>query len=101
MIIHFELDMDNLEDRQVLAKVAEVLEIKPKTATEVATDGEFKTAVEASLAPTPTPVSVTKPAGNTCPQCGKGTIVSKTAKASGKAFLACSEWPTCNWTKNV
>ena len=34
-----------------------------------------------------------------CPSCGKGHVVEKTAKASGKKFFACSTWPTCNYVE--
>lgn len=31
-----------------------------------------------------------------CPKCGKGHMVQKIAKASGKTFLACTAWPACD-----
>jgi DNA topoisomerase-3 len=31
-----------------------------------------------------------------CPKCGKGHLVQKTAKASGKTFMACTAWPACD-----
>jgi ribosomal protein S27AE len=31
-----------------------------------------------------------------CPKCGKGHMVAKTAKASGKTFMACTAWPACD-----
>lgn len=34
-----------------------------------------------------------------CPSCGKGHLVEKTAKASGKKFTGCSTWPTCNYVE--
>ena len=46
--------------------------------------------------------SAKKQNGNTCPKCKKGSMVEKTAKASGKKFLGCSNWPNCNhveWPK--
>lgn len=36
----------------------------------------------------------------TCPKCGKGTLQEKTAKASGKKFISCSNWnanPKCDY----
>lgn len=47
--------------------------------------------------------SNSKGKGTTCPQCKKGQMVEKTAKASGKKFFGCSTWPACNhveWPKN-
>jgi DNA topoisomerase-3 len=38
----------------------------------------------------------------TCPKCNKGQMVERTAKASGKKFIACNNYPTCNhveWPK--
>ena len=46
--------------------------------------------------------SAKKQNGNTCPKCKKGSMLEKTAKASGKKFLGCSNWPNCNhveWPK--
>jgi DNA topoisomerase-3 len=40
--------------------------------------------------------------GKTCPKCGKGQMVERTAKASGKKFMACNNYPECNhveWPK--
>lgn len=37
--------------------------------------------------------------GATCPVCKKGTMRSRTAKASGKTFFGCSNWPACNHTE--
>jgi DNA topoisomerase-3 len=37
-----------------------------------------------------------------CPKCGKGHMIQKTAKASGKTFMACTAWPACDhkeWRK--
>lgn len=42
------------------------------------------------------------PKGKTCPKCKSGTLIKKTAKASGKEFLGCSTWPKCDhveWPK--
>ncbi len=38
----------------------------------------------------------------TCPKCNKGQMVERTAKASGKKFIACNNYPACNhveWPK--
>lgn len=41
-----------------------------------------------------------KPKGaKACPTCGKGHLVQKTAKASGKKFMGCSAWPSCKHTE--
>lgn len=42
-----------------------------------------------------------KPAikGKTCPKCKQGTLVKKTAKASGKEFLGCNTWPKCDYVE--
>ncbi len=40
--------------------------------------------------------------GKTCPKCNKGQMVERTAKASGKKFMACNNYPECNhveWPK--
>ena len=45
------------------------------------------------------------PAGKskgTCTKCNKGEMMERTAKASGKKFFGCSNWPNCNnveWPK--
>ncbi len=49
--------------------------------------------------------SSAKPAGKgkVCTKCQKGQMVERTAKASGKKFMACNNYPTCNnveWPKN-
>ena len=39
----------------------------------------------------------------TCPKCNVGTLQEKVAKASGKKFFGCSNWPKCDyveWPKN-
>lgn len=41
--------------------------------------------------------------GDTCPNCKKGKMVKRVAKASGKEFLGCNNFPKCNflhWPKN-
>jgi DNA topoisomerase-3 len=35
----------------------------------------------------------------TCPSCGSGTLVERTAKSSGKKFLGCNQWPKCNYVE--
>lgn len=48
-----------------------------------------------------TPSKAPKTKG-TCPTCGTGVMTEKVAKASGKKFLGCSNWPKCNhveWPK--
>jgi len=40
--------------------------------------------------------------GKSCPQCNVGQMVERTAKASGKKFMACNNYPKCNhveWPK--
>lgn len=40
--------------------------------------------------------------GKACPKCNKGQMVERTAKASGKKFMACNNYPECNhveWPK--
>lgn len=46
-------------------------------------------------------IVVAPPSGKqkACPTCGKGHLVEKTAKASGKKFFACSTWPACNYVE--
>lgn len=39
------------------------------------------------------------PKGKTCPKCKAGTLVKKTAKASGKEFVGCSTWPKCDYVE--
>lgn len=37
-----------------------------------------------------------------CPKCGRGHMVQKTSKASGKTFMTCTAWPACDhqeWKK--
>lgn len=34
-----------------------------------------------------------------CPKCKAGSVVEKTAKASGKKFFGCSTWPKCDYTE--
>lgn len=41
--------------------------------------------------------------GKLCPKCNVGQIVERTAKASGKKFMACNNYPKCDyveWPKN-
>ena len=43
-------------------------------------------------------------AGETCPECGKGLLVNKTMKDSGKAFVGCNRFPACRffaWPQTV
>ncbi len=43
-----------------------------------------------------------KTSGKKCPKCGKGTMVERVAKSSGKKFLGCTNYPECNhseWPK--
>lgn len=35
----------------------------------------------------------------TCPSCGNGILIERTAKASGKKFLGCNQWPKCNYVE--
>lgn len=37
--------------------------------------------------------------GKTCPKCKTGSLVKKTAKASGKEFTACNTWPQCDYVE--
>lgn len=39
------------------------------------------------------------PKGKSCPKCKTGSLVKKTAKASGKEFMACNTWPTCDYVE--
>lgn len=39
------------------------------------------------------------PKGKTCPKCKTGTLVKKTAKASGKEFIGCNTWPKCDYVE--
>lgn len=111
MIIHFEINTDSLEERNLLARIADYFLPKPEPVTEVTPEGQTKPVVEAGITPkTPSPVvqatilPVSQPVkaiSNPCPKCKTGIIVAKTARASGKAFLGCSDYPKCNWTGNV
>lgn len=41
--------------------------------------------------------------GKTCPKCGVGQMMERTAKASGKKFMGCNNYPKCDhveWPKN-
>lgn len=40
-----------------------------------------------------------KKKGKTCPQCKKGELVKRVAKASGKEFLACSNYQECKYVE--
>jgi DNA topoisomerase III len=49
--------------------------------------------------------STTKPSvkGQSCPKCNVGQMVERTAKTSGKKFMACNNYPKCDhveWPKN-
>ena len=37
--------------------------------------------------------------GKICPKCKTGTLVKKTAKASGKEFIGCNTWPKCDYVE--
>ncbi len=37
-------------------------------------------------------------AGDTCPKCKKGTMMARVAKASGKQFLGCNNFPKCDYS---
>lgn len=39
------------------------------------------------------------PKGKTCPKCKQGSLVKKTAKASGKEFIGCNTWPKCDYVE--
>lgn len=45
--------------------------------------------------------TATKPPakGKTCPKCKTGSLVKKTAKASGKEFIGCNTWPKCDYVE--
>lgn len=59
-----------------------------------------KTSVAAKTASKPAASKANKTSGaKTCPKCNKGQMVEKTAKASGKKFFGCSNWPNCNHTE--
>ncbi len=36
-------------------------------------------------------------AGDPCPECGKGVLVNKTLKDTGKAFVGCNHFPACRF----
>lgn len=40
--------------------------------------------------------STSKSKNKKCPKCGEGEMIERTAKASGKKFLGCSNYPKCN-----
>lgn len=46
--------------------------------------------------------ATSKSGGKKCPKCGVGELMERTAKASGKKFLGCNNYPKCNhseWPK--
>lgn len=46
------------------------------------------------------PLSTVK-AVHACPVCGKGTLVVRHQRATGRPFLACSAFPRCTYTRNL
>lgn len=73
--------------------------------TQVATKGKASTGAKKTTS-TSKSSSSSKPAssgsGKKCPKCGVGTMAERTAKASGKKFFGCTNYPKCNhseWPK--
>lgn len=69
-----------------------------KSSFSSSTSGTKTSTTSSAPAKTTTKSSKTK----TCPACGVGQLVERTAKASGKKFLGCNNWPKCNhveWPK--
>lgn len=52
-----------------------------------------------SISKTNTKSNSTPKKSKTCPSCGNGVLIERTAKASGKKFLGCNQWPKCNYVE--
>lgn len=80
-------------------KMGTIINIAPpagKTASKTSTGAsKYSSSSGSAKAPAKT---ASKAKGKTCPQCKTGTMVEKTAKASGKKFFGCNNYPDC---KNV
>jgi DNA topoisomerase-3 len=95
------------QNEWVIKLVAEAKTTQMGTITQVAAPaGKGKTSVSNTGYKKPAtagkaPAKAPKTKGG-CPVCKEGTMTEKVAKASGKKFLGCSNWPKCNhveWPK--
>lgn len=99
------------QNEWVIKLVAEAKTVKIGSITQTTVVTKGKTPAKTYVAKSGNSTSSTsKPTGSkvaskskgSCPVCKVGTLVEKTAKASGKKFLGCDQWPKCNhveWPK--
>lgn len=90
-----------------MGSIAQLSTVKPassskapakKTAAKSYGNSQTKTYSNNNSSGTKTAPSAAKGKG-ICPTCNKGQMIERTAKASGKKFFGCSNWPNCNYVE--